>query len=116
MGSLSLLQGIPGIEPRFPLLQADSLPAEPPGKQNVEIINAAESTDNLSERPRLEPVSHSPFPFSQHILPLAESSFTLLWEKQKPAPVFLPGEPHGQRSLVGYSPWGRKELDTTEAT
>ena len=28
--------------------------------------------------------------------------------------VFLPGESHGQRSLVGYSPWGRKELDTTE--
>ena len=31
-------------------------------------------------------------------------------------PVFLPRESHGQRSLVGYSPWGRKELDTTEAT
>ena len=31
-------------------------------------------------------------------------------------PVFLPGEFHGQRSLEGYSPWGRKELDTTEAT
>ena len=29
-------------------------------------------------------------------------------------PVFLPEESHGQRSLVGYSPWGRKELDTTE--
>ena len=28
--------------------------------------------------------------------------------------VFLPGEFHGQRSLVGYSPWGCKELDTTE--
>ena len=26
----------------------------------------------------------------------------------------LPGKPHGQRSLVGYSPWGLKELDTTE--
>ena len=26
-------------------------------------------------------------------------------------PVFLPGEFHGQRSLVGYSPWGRKEVD-----
>ena len=26
----------------------------------------------------------------------------------------LPGESHGQRSLVGYSPWGRKEWDTTE--
>ena len=31
-------------------------------------------------------------------------------------PVFLPGESHGQRSLAGYSPWGHKELDTTEAT
>ena len=30
--------------------------------------------------------------------------------------VFLPGESHGQRSLVGHSPWGRLELDTTEAT
>ena len=31
-----------------------------------------------------------------------------------PTPVFLPGKPHGQRSLAGYSPWGLKELDTTE--
>ena len=30
--------------------------------------------------------------------------------------VFLPGESHGQRSLVGYDPWGCKESDTTEAT
>ena len=29
-------------------------------------------------------------------------------------PVFLPEELHGQRSLVGYSSWGHKELDTTE--
>ena len=29
-------------------------------------------------------------------------------------PVFLPGEFHGQRSLVGYSPRGHRELDTTE--
>ena len=28
--------------------------------------------------------------------------------------VLLPGESHGQRSLVGYSLWGRKESDTTE--
>ena len=28
--------------------------------------------------------------------------------------VFLPGEFHGQRSMVGYSPWGRKESDRTE--
>ena len=31
-----------------------------------------------------------------------------------PTPVFLLGELHGQRSLAGYSPWGRKELDRTE--
>ena len=29
-------------------------------------------------------------------------------------PVFLPGKFHGQRSLVGYSPWGLKESDMTE--
>ena len=32
----------------------------------------------------------------------------------QPTPVFLPRKPHGQRSLVGYSPWGCKELDMTE--
>ena len=31
-------------------------------------------------------------------------------------PAFLPGESHGRRSLGGYSPWGKKESDTTEAT
>ena len=31
-----------------------------------------------------------------------------------PTPVLLPGKSHGQRSLVGYSPWGRGESDTTE--
>ena len=34
--------------------------------------------------------------------------------KWQPIAVFLPGEFHGQRSLVGYSPWERKESDTTE--
>ena len=34
--------------------------------------------------------------------------------KWQPTPVFLSGKSHGQRSLVGYSPWGHKELDTTE--
>ena len=34
----------------------------------------------------------------------------------QPTPVFFPRESLGQRSLVGYSPWGRKESDTTEAT
>ena len=34
--------------------------------------------------------------------------------KWQPTPVFLPGKSHGQRRLVGYSPWGCKESDTTE--
>ena len=32
----------------------------------------------------------------------------------QPSPVLLPGESHGQTSLAGYSPWGRKESGTTE--
>ena len=39
----------------------------------------------------------------------------ILWRRsQQPTPVILPGKSHEQRSLVSYSPWGRKELDTTE--
>ena len=34
--------------------------------------------------------------------------------KWQPTPVFLCGKSHGQRSLVGYSPWGHKELFMTE--
>ena len=34
----------------------------------------------------------------------------------QPTPVFLPGEPHGQRGLVGYSSRGCKKSDTTEMT
>ena len=37
------------------------------------------------------------------------------WRRQwLPTPVSLPGEFQGLRSLVGYSPWGHKELDMTE--
>ena len=35
--------------------------------------------------------------------------------KWHPTPVFLPGKSHGWRSLAGYSPWGCKQSDTTEA-
>ena len=34
--------------------------------------------------------------------------------KWQPTPIFLPEELRGQRSLAGYSPWGRKESGTTE--
>ena len=38
----------------------------------------------------------------------------LLEKAWQPAPAFLPGKPHAQRSLVGYSPRGLKEMDTAE--
>ena len=38
-----------------------------------------------------------------------------MWRRQwQPTPVLLPGKSHGRRSLVGCSPWGRKESDATE--
>ena len=36
------------------------------------------------------------------------------WRAWQPTPVFWPGESHGQRRLVGYGPWGRRDSDTTE--
>ena len=39
----------------------------------------------------------------------------IFWRREwLPTPVYLHRESHGQRSLIGYSPWGCKELDTTE--
>ena len=40
----------------------------------------------------------------------------LMKSRTKPTPVFLPGEPQGQGSLVGCRLWGCTESDTTEAT
>ena len=47
----------------------------------------------------------------------AEELGLIPWRMEwQPSPVFWPGESHGQRILAGYSPWGRKESDTTEET
>ena len=41
----------------------------------------------------------------------------ILWRREwQSTPGFLPGEFHGQRSLVGYSPWGHTESDMTDET
>ena len=39
---------------------------------------------------------------------------SVFWRKWQPTSVFLPGKSHGRWNLVGYSPWGHKESDTTE--
>ena len=60
------------------------------------------------------------FPVAQmvkNLLAMQETRFNpwvrkTLWRREwQSTPVFLPGESHGQRSLEGYSPWDRKELD-----
>ena len=42
------------------------------------------------------------------------NSFNLQRRQWHPSPVLLPGKSHGWRSLIGCSPWGREESDTTE--
>jgi len=44
-----------------------------------------------------------------------ESVMAIIWRRQwHPTPILLAGKSHGWRSLVGCSPWGHKESDTTE--
>ena len=68
-------------------------------------------------------IAHQASLVAQRIKCLPAKQETRVWSlggkipwrrKWKPTPVFLPGESHGQRSLAGYSPQGRKESDTTE--
>ena len=48
------------------------------------------------------------------VIHLVETSAFKQRRQWQPIPVLLPGKSHGWRSLVGYSPWGRKESDMTE--
>ena len=58
---------------------------------------------------------------SRTLLPRQETRVqSLVWEdlgsrKWQPTPMFLLGKFYGQRNLVGYSPWGHRESDTTES-
>jgi len=127
----------PGIKPRSPALQADSLPSEPPGKSKH--IRCSMSVMQC-RRPRFNSWVRE-IPWRRGTLPTPvnlgfpggsddkESTCDALgtwiqslgWEtpwrrEQLPTPVFLPGESQGQGSLMGCRLWGHTELDTTEAT
>ena len=87
----------PGIEPRSPALQADTLPSKPPGKLLSKTmiffrlpwwLSGKESTFQCRRLKRFDPWVRK-IPWSR---------------KWKPAPIFLPGECHGQWSPAGYSP------------
>ena len=107
----------PGTEaasPRSPALQVPSLPLsdrESPllGYRRTTLSGCFPDTRGASQ------VVHS-------CLPVQQMQFRSLgWEDSleegmTTTAVFLPGESHGQRSLIGYSPQGCKESDTAEAT
>ena len=48
------------------------------------------------------------------IVPVLGHAIECWRRKWQPTPALLPGKSHGRRSLIGYSPWDNKELDTTE--
>ena len=114
----------PGIEPRSPALQADSLPAEPQGKPLC--FKGKWFLCNVLSKYILK-LWYS----INHGLLWWLSGKETTWQSRRcefdlwvgkipwrrawlPTPVFLPGEFHGQRSLTANSTWGSKELDMTE--
>ena len=53
--------------------------------------------------------------YCRHLKKVIKAKYDNPWRKKwQPSPALLPGKSHGQRSLVGCSPWGHKELDTTK--
>ena len=68
-------------------------------------------------RPREEHISFHCIAASILLRILNYCFITRVWRRQwQSTPVLLPGKSHGQRSLVGCSPWGRTESDTTDMT
>ena len=91
----------PGIEPGSPALQADSLPAEPPGKPlrslKLQHLRADMGFPGSSDG--------KAYACNAGDLGLIPGSGRIPWRRQwQPTPVLLPGKFHGWRSLVGYSP------------
>ena len=74
-------------------------------KVNEGFLGGASSKEQICQRRRHKRDGFDPW--------IGKIPWRRAWQ---PTPVFLPGKPHGQRSLAGYSPQGRKESDTTEVT
>ena len=114
----------PGIKPRSPALQADALTSEPPYHKPNKPISAARLCDWWFYV--LEPLEKGRKPPLRSIIACIrvtdslkqlhlKVTLSLFWgRKWEPTLVFLPGEFCGERNLVGYSPRGHRELNTTE--
>ena len=71
------------------------------------------SSQTLQPAISLASTLHEAFCYEKPSCPLSAQGCLQITYMQ-PTPVFLPGESRRQRGLVGYSPWGRKDSDTTE--
>ena len=110
----------PGIKPMCPALEGGFLTTGPPGKSLyclflswvcVLLLMSCGSGGGASgKEPTCQGKRHNPRGFDPWVGKISRS------RKWQPTSVFLPGESHGQRSLAGYSSWGRTESDMTEAT
>ena len=76
--------------------------------------SAEKSTDNLMGIPLCVICCFSLAAFNIFSLNLVFLSVIIRRRQWHPIPVLLPGKSHGRRSLVGCSPWGHEESDTTE--
>ena len=65
-------------------------------------------------RPQVQPSESPPVLYEKWPLDLWSAAPIIRRRQWHPTPVPLPGKSHGRRSLVGCSPWGHEELDTTE--
>ena len=115
-------------------MQADSLPSEPPGKPGhtswCMVINKMYphlckeliTTERLTQHPYLIPGGTGVKNLPANAGRCKRRGFSpwagkIPWRRAwQPVPLFLLGESHGQRSLVGCSSLGHKELDITEVT
>ena len=88
----------PRIETRSPTLQADSLPAEPPGKTKKPRVGSLSLLQRIF---RIQESNRGLLHCKRILYQLSYEGSPRAWQ---PNPVFLPGESHGQRSLAGYSP------------
>ena len=131
----------PGIKPRSPALQSRFLTSGlqekyPFGLHFISLVILVDVKNQEKEKHNqffiLKWARFVPFPpisfLRASLMDQVVKNLPAIWETQvqflvgkipwrrewQPTPVFLPEKVHGQSSLVSYSPWGRKESDTTE--
>ena len=117
-------RGGDAIQPFHPL-SSPSPPAPNPSQHHIRVFSPRVFSNESTLRmrwPKYWSFSFSIIPSKEIPIRLMQMEMTDMETPSKisqrrqwhPTPVPLPGKSHGQRSLVGCSPWGRKESDTTE--